>query len=171
MNSLRNVLLAVVLIWGAIFAPSLAPHVISPSHWFEVRRVFVEDSEEGVPPVVVPDRSIHRDFTGSWTAYVRRIDGAAFSDFCRRSSPERFRYFANNEIGNQPRDLRWWLEIPPNPDCVDRATGQAWPVGQYGMVTVWTIYLPFNVRLEVERMSNTFTIWPKGERPQHPPAQ
>lgn len=146
----RLALYAFAIAFWLLILPNVLSATIPASLWLDVRPPFVDDSVEGVPPHITPDREIVRDFTGSWVAYVRRAEGEGFTHWCRRASPEPFRYIAGTQLTEQ-KDMDWWLEIPPNEPC-------EWAPGQYRVTTEWTIHLWGGVKVRTERTSNTFTI-------------
>lgn len=139
----------VLALWLLVI-PYILSHTIPADHWFEVNRVYFEDTVEGVPPHLTVDRSIHRPFRGAWDAEVKREVGSTFQSHCLRHSPGPFDYRTDARIPPDA-DLRWWLEIPPNRDC-------EWAPGRYIVETTWRIYLWLGITLRVKAVSNTFTI-------------
>lgn len=138
--------------------PPLLSAVIPPSLWFQVDRIYLEDSIRGVPPRLTVDRTVHRPFRGSWDALVKAERGAVFvATDCKRYSPGAFDYRVDAVIP-PGADLRWWLSIPPNPDC-------EWNPGRYVVETTWTIHLLAGIELRVGATSNVFTIHETGWTP------
>lgn len=140
--------------WLMLVPPVLSA-VIPGSWWIDVRRMDVSDTVEGVPPTISVDRTVRRSFIGTWQATIRQEVGTGFVPFCRRKSPAAFRYILDGQIGP---DLRWWLEIPPNPDC-------PWLPGRYLVETTWQVHYLRMFVFETSITSNVFTIHAEGELP------
>jgi hypothetical protein len=144
-----GVLVGLILFaWGL---PTLGALLISPKRYLDVTSVTVSDSTAGVPPAIMPNRRIVRDFTGEWSVYVRALseDGYTFG-YCLAHSVRAGRYYADSGPVLD-RDMDWWMAIPPNAPC-------PWEPGRYLVRTEWTILLPLGIRLRVENQSNVFTV-------------
>lgn len=142
-----------VLLWWQI-VPTVLSAVIPPERWMDVRNVVIKDSVAGVPPEVAVDRTIHRDFTGSYRVDLRRETAEGFSSWCTRGAAD-VPYRADAAFG-EARDLDWWMGIPPNPPCRP-------PVGPgiYYAIVDWRIpILGGYVTLNITRQSNNFVITP-----------
>ena len=130
---------------------SLVYLLVPVSRWFEVHGVSVSDTAMGSSPKVTVDRQIHRPFTGSWTVTLRRELGDGFTAVCTRNGRNDYR---PGSALPADTDLRWWMAIPPGPEC-RRITP-----GRYIVTILWRVEaegLPSKV---VRAESNVFEIRP-----------
>jgi hypothetical protein len=142
--------------FGVLFWWQVMPHVLAatipPDPWMEVRNVVIKDSVVGVPPEVVVDRTIRRDFEGAYRVDVRRETPAGFVSWCARGATD-VPYRTGAPFG-EGRDLDWWMGIPPNPACQPPIHA-----GTYYAIVDWRIPVLWGyVTLTVTRQSNNFII-------------
>jgi hypothetical protein len=129
------------------FLAALALTQLAPaSLWFEVRSVEVLDSVTDATPVMVIDRIIHRDFSGTYTVDVEKLQPSGrFTVVCSARNSTNYR--ADAELPD-PVTLDWWT----------------WPVncqigpGQYRVETRWRIEPDFFPDKQVEFISNVFSV-------------
>lgn len=148
-----------IIAWAFVIPPVLS-RVIPATFWYQPGPLFVHDGVAGEPPVVVPTRTIRRNFLGFWSANVYRERDGVFVLHCHRETPEPFIYRVPEPGAPSPApaapaaplDMNWWLEIPPNPEC-------SWPAGAYRIVTRWEVRLPLGISPSVEVNSNVFTLY------------
>jgi hypothetical protein len=140
-----------VLFWWQV-APHILAAMIPAEWWMDVRNVVILDTIDGVPPAVVVDRIVHRDFNGSYRVNVRRAGEGGFSTWCTRGDGD-----VPYKAGEPPPadiDLNWWMGIPPNQPCKP-------PIGPgtYYAITDWRIpILGGYATLQITRQSNNFTV-------------
>jgi hypothetical protein len=122
---------------------------IPTSEFFEVRSVAITSAMEGYRHTVRVDRSINRDFVADWVVTVRKFTDNGLQMFCSRRGRNDYR------AGTPPptRNLRWWMDIPPNVECPRMEPGQ------YIVSFLWLVHLPGGDR-EVRADSNVFEVWP-----------
>lgn len=118
------------------------------SFWFEVVSVRVFDAKVGESILMAVDRRINRDFSGSWIASVRRLDGGGWVSYCTATG--RTNYAVDSRLP-EPLTLRWWT----HPEC------NPLPAGKYQMRTTWVIHGP-NLLPDktVQADSNIFQVNP-----------
>jgi hypothetical protein len=94
------------------------------SRWLEVDSVVVVSGKAGEPLAMEVDREVKDDFTATWSASVRSIDGHVV---CSGSATSNYRHGAN-----LPPDttLAWWT----NGGC------NSLPAGRYYLATDWRIH-------------------------------
>lgn len=96
--------------------------------FYEVRRVSVGNSVVGESIILDVDRTIHREFSGSFVVEVRTFPQR--TAYCVGEGS--VRYHPEAELPD-PITLQWWTF---NDEC----TGPDLPVGDYIVVTHWTIH-------------------------------
>lgn len=131
---------AAVMMWSA--------HLVSPTHWLDVRSVRVFDARVGHPVAMAVDRTIVRDFRGQWLVTIRRQGFGGWETWCNASGSANYSTEAQFP---DPLTLQWWTY----PDC------HPLPAGRYVMRTAWTVMglgpLPDK---EVRVDSNIFEVAP-----------
>jgi hypothetical protein len=116
--------------------------------WFEVRSVFVHDAVEGSTPLLVVDRTIHREFRGRWIATVMREGEGGFYTFCTARGENDYSPDARLP---QPVDLNWWTWPTV---CI-------LPAGRYQLRTLWAIDPVWLPSRELRIATNVFSIYPR----------
>ena len=113
---------------GLLWLTTLASvHFWPATWWLEVQSVRVADGIAGQPVVMHVERTIHRDFVGTWGVTVRALQEKNTLIACAASAVTDYRIGADlPEI----LTLGWWT----NGQC------QALPPGTYIVQTVWQIH-------------------------------
>lgn len=124
---------------------------IPVSRWFEVHGVAISDTVMGESAHVAVDREIHRPFTASWTVKLRRELGNGFTAVCARHGKNDYR---PGSTLPPDTDLRWWMAIPPNPECRRIAPGR------YIVTILWNVEAEGLPPKVVRAESNLFEIRP-----------
>ena len=132
------------LLWLSTLA---AIHLWPAAWWFEVESVRVADGVSGQPVFMHVQRTIHRDFTGTWGVTVRLLEDKGTYVACAASAVTDYR------IGSDLPEvvtLGWWT----NGQC------KTLPPGIYIVQTVWQIHgsgiLPAKT---VQATSNPFKVY------------
>lgn len=135
------------LLWLSALA---AMHLWPASWWLEISSVRVADGIEGKPVLMHVERTIHRDFVGTWGVSVRSLTDQGSMVACAASAVSDCRIDADlPEI----LTLGWWT------------AGQCrtLPAGTYIVQTTWQIHgsgtLPAKT---VQATSNPFVIYAGG---------
>ncbi len=149
---------AIFLIWFlcvVVWVPMLFP----PSHWYELRSVRIEDSVVGTPSRIGADRTIRRNFLGSYS--VRILAFPSNDLVCVAGPFEPFPY-RKTDTPLENKDLAWWLR---DRDAFEACEEQGMTAGQYVAVTNHTILNPWrfvpwvDVITTPDIASNVFTIF------------
>lgn len=104
-----------------------AMHFWPATWWLDVESVRVADGVSGQPVVMHVQRTIHRDFTGTWGVTVRALEESRTHIACAASAVTDYR------IGSDLPEvvtLGWWT----NGQC------RTLPAGIYIVQTVWQIH-------------------------------
>ena len=132
------------LLWLTTLA---AVHLWPASWWLELDSVRVADGVVGQPVVMHVQRTIHRDFTGTWGVTVRALEDTGTFVACAASAVSDYR------IGSDLPEvitLGWWT----NGRC------ETLPPGTYLVQTTWQILgsgiMPAKT---VQATSNPFVIY------------
>lgn len=137
------------LLW---LSASSVIHLWPASWWLEIDSVRVADGIEGKPVLMHVERTIHRDFTGTWGVSVRRLtdQGQGSMVACVASAMSDYRI---DEYLPGLLTLGWWT----NGRC------ETLPPGTYLVQTTWQIHgsgtLPAKT---VQAASNPFVIYAGG---------
>ena len=127
-----------------------AMHLWPASWWLEIASVQVADGIEGKPVLMHVERTIHRDFTGTWGVSVRSLTNHGSSVACAASAVSSYRI--NADLPGV-LTLGWWT----NGRC------ETLPAGTYLIQTTWQIHgsgiLPSKT---VQATSNPFVIYARG---------
>lgn len=116
------------------------------SFWFDVQTVYVHDSKEDESVLMEVDRTIKRDFVGTWVVSVRKVDDGRREVVCYASSESNYRHGSDLP---PVLTLGWWT----NGRC-DRL-----PVGKYVVSTDWNIHASdFWPSKRVSAESNVFEV-------------
>lgn len=109
-------------LWLALLA---AVHLWPASWWLDVRSVRISDAAHGDSPAMLVERTISREFKGTWQITVRRWDGG-WVVWCNASGTSNYKPSASLPPA---LTLRWWTD------------GQCHPLdaGKYTVTTTWTI--------------------------------
>lgn len=143
---------ALALVTVFVLGPAIVPHVVSMSRYYELKSVTVEDTMPGVPPRMIVDRTIHRDFRGRYEIEIMRAEGSEFSVWWQCGPHEStWRVYRDDAVLPADLNLDWWMGIPPNQEC-------PLPEGIYKVVT--TIYArgPLGAELATTTESNVFNV-------------
>jgi hypothetical protein len=147
--------LAAVFVFAVM--PHLAPLFWPMRHFYDLRSVMVSNAPEGTSPHMLVDRTIKRDFRGRYEVEILRAEGSEMVLYwgcgVHASSERTYRVIAALP---DPLTLDWWLDIPPNRECL-------LPPGQYRIITTVYAETPFGAEVSVERPSNLFTVY--GSKP------
>lgn len=123
-----------------------AMHFWPASWWLEIASVRVADGIEGRPILMHVERTIHRDFTGTWGVSVRSLTDHGSMIACAASAVSDYRIGADFP---GVLTLGWWT----NGHC------ETLPAGTYLVQTTWQIhgsgFLPAKT---VQATSNPFVI-------------
>ena len=135
------------LLWLSALA---AMHLWPASWWLEIASVRVADGIEGKPVLMHVERTIHRDFSGTWGVSVRSLTNHGSSVACAASAVSSYRIDADFP---GVLTLGWWT----NGRC------ETLPAGTYLVQTTWQIHgsgiLPAKT---VQATSNPFVIYARG---------
>ena len=135
------------LLWLSALA---AMHLWPASWWLEIASVRVADGIEGKPVLMHVERTIHRDFTGTWGVSVRSLTDQGSMVACAASAVSDYRIGADFP---EVLTLGWWT----NGRC------ETLPPGTYLVQTTWQIHgsgiLPAKT---VQATSNPFVIYAGG---------
>ena len=127
-----------------------AMHLWPASWWLEIDSVRVADGTEGRPILMHVERTIHRDFSGTWGVSVRSLTGQGSMVSCAASAVSSYRTGADLP---EVLTLGWWR----NGRC------ETLPPGTYLVQTTWQIHgsgiLPAKT---VQATSNPFVIYAGG---------
>ena len=132
---------------GLLWLSALATmHLWPASWWLEIASVRVADGIEGKPVLMHVERTIHRDFTGTWGVSVRSLTDQGSMVACAASAVSDYRI---GEDLPEVVTLGWWT----NGRC------ETLPAGTYLVQTTWQIHgsgiLPSKT---VQATSNPFKI-------------
>lgn len=124
-----------------------AMHFWPASWWLEISSVRVADGIEGRPVLMHVERTINRDFTGTWGVTVRELQDTGTYVACAASAVSDYR------IGSDLPEvvtLGWWT----NGRC------ETLPAGTYIVQTTWQVHgagiLPAKT---LQVTSNPFVIY------------
>ena len=135
------------LLWLSALA---AMHLWPASWWLEIASVRVADGIDVKPVLMHVERTIHRDFTGTWGVSVRSLTNHGSSVACAASAVSSYRIDADLP---GVLTLGWWT----NGRC------ETLPAGTYLVQTTWQIHssgiLPAKT---VQATSNPFVIYARG---------
>lgn len=130
-----------IILIGLIFT-----HVAPASLWLEVDSVFVDESIVGDQPTMKVERTIHRDFTGSYVVDVeKRNDNGFYTIVC--SSFSSVNYNSDAKFPD-PITLDWWT-FPITCDLGE---------GTYRVETSWTVNPDWFPKKTISIVSNDFHI-------------
>lgn len=137
---------AVVAGWFAY--SSAIKKSVPATDFFTVREINIPDFVEGSDPVVVYDRTIKRDFIGTFIVEIHKAETSANYAVCSNSAAR------NYKAGEKPPPtvtLKWF---------VDRDCGLS--AGQYVAETTWKIEAEGYPAKEYSATSNVFRVLPEG---------
>ena len=118
----------------------------APDKWFTVAQVYVPDHTEGEVPVLDVDRTIHRDFNGTWVAEIQRQVGTGkWGNVCSGNGTN---HYSVEDTLPEPVTMDWWT-FPAK--CRPKA-------GRYRLFTTWVIRPDNYPTKRVIATSNTFTV-------------
>jgi len=140
--------------WLVLFASFLyfVPSVMMSHIWLELKSVDVVHADNGLNMIV--DRTIHRDFRGSFRVTVRTKEG----DIVCYGAPEEPFQYHKNAVLPQPLLLSWWLGSKKElEDCVAAGMGS----GDYYLDTCQSVrFTELNIVLARRCVrSNVFTVY------------
>jgi hypothetical protein len=81
----------------------MALMLLTPAHWFELKRIEVLNARQGQPVPIIYDREFYRDFDGEWFVAVWRMDRAEWASYCAAS--DKWSYRAASP--DHRKDLEW----------------------------------------------------------------
>lgn len=156
-------------VWSAVVAlifylqvlPPILSRIIPFEWWMDINKIEVFDAVAGSSIRVAVDRSIYRDFRGTYVVHIRKITPTGFEAACSRGE-ERISYSRGAEFGSS-RDLNWYMGIPPNAECyppIDQAPGR-----YYAIVEHWIPILGGYVTLHNVEQTNVFSVYAPGQAP------
>lgn len=153
-----------IVIWN--LAPPLLSAVIPSSLWMVVNKVFVNSTRVGEVQTMEVDRTIYRDFRGSFNVQIRRAEGGGFAPYCS-GGEDNLPYRVDATLPD-PTTLGWWIGAkdsgPCEIDTVDLHGKPAQivrlPPGQYYVITQWTIPTILGAHAVIENQSNAFEVTP-----------
>ena len=146
---LGDALMAAMLIIGVVWLTLV--YAVTARFWFDPRSVWVADTTQGSMAEMQVDRTIKRNFHGSYTATVRVVPGmTVVCDAVGSVS------YSKDSTLPKPLTLRWWAHSD------SRCHGSNLPVGDYILDTCWIIEQPFKVlpNKTVCTRSNQFRVQP-----------
>gem|GEM_PF-1259907 len=141
---------AVVMTVGYGYYDDLAKKNTPASDFFTVRQVSIPDFSEGQNPVIVYDRTVKKDFFGTFVVEIHRAEEGVNYAVCSNSASRTYR------LGEKPPetvDLKWFI---------DRECGLL--PGQYVAETTWKIEAEGYPTKEYSAVSNVFKVFPKGAK-------
>lgn len=122
-------------------------HLWPASWWLEVDSVRVADGVVNKPVVMYVQRTIHRDFVGTWGVTVRELENTGTYVTCAASAVSDYR------IGTDLPEvitLGWWT----NGRC------ETLPAGTYLIQTTWQIHsVSIFPTKTIQATSNPFVIY------------
>lgn len=152
----------VFMVWllaMSIWAPSFVPVGV----FMDLRAVFVEDTVSGVPPKILVDREIHKDFLGTYSVTIRSYPENTI--VCASPYIIPFPYRADATLPENV-DLAWWLF---DGKAYDQCEAENLKPGRYRVITYHTVHDPFKLAPWIETLrseptiSNVFRIFPSDE--------
>lgn len=127
-----------------------ATHLWPASWWLEISSVRVADGIEGKPVLMHVERTIHRDFVGTWGVSVRSLTDQGSMVACAASAVSDYRIGADLP---EALTLGWWT----NGRC------ETLPAGTYLVQTTWQIHVSGLLPAKtVQATSNPFVIYAGG---------
>jgi hypothetical protein len=119
------------------------------SYWLEVAPILAGPARAGKAVPMAVERSINRDFVGSWTVSVKQYSVAGWVSFCSASGQTRYTKDAKLPAN---LDLGWWTD----------GRCPSLPVGRYLVDTVWSVHSVFwgLPTKDVVIRSNIFEVTP-----------
>lgn len=127
------------------------------TEFFEVKNINIPDFTQGTDPVMAYDRTIKKNFIGTFIVEIHKAEKDVHNAVCSNSAT---RTYKANE---QPPDivtLDWF---------VDRKCGL--PPGQYVVETTWKIEAEGYPAKEYSALSNVFRVLPEGAQAYVTPEQ
>ncbi len=131
-------------VFGALLFWSLGT-MIPTSIWYEVRSVQVLDTQEGVSPRMIVDRTIRMPVDMDWSVVVYRVTDDGYLSECRSTGHNEYDPSATLPPA---LDLDWWtfpVECKLKP-------------GNFVVRTLWTLNLFGFLRKPIRAVSNVFTV-------------
>lgn len=125
--------------------------------FFTVREINIPDFVQGTDPVMVYDRTIKRDFIGTFVVEIHRAEKGANYAVCSNSAT---RTYKAGEKAPETVTLDWF---------VDRKCGLM--PGQYVAETAWKIEAEGYPDKEYSAISNVFRVIPEGAQTYVTPEQ
>lgn len=125
--------------------------------FFTVREINIPDFEQGDDPVMVYDRTIKRDFIGTFIVELRKAEKGVREPACANSVVRTYK------IGEKPPEtvtLKWFVDR----EC-------PLPEGQYVAEATWRIEAEGFPMKEYSAVSNVFRVLPKGAQAYVTPEQ
>lgn len=149
----RVVIIAAVVFWAG-FSLLALPWLVSMlwpfSYFMDVRNIFVSDGTTHIEPIVVVDKTIHRNVELDTVTEVWLWKSQEWTPFCRRSDRD-VPYHVDMEV-DFPRTLSNWMYIPPNPPCPPMMPGR------YQVSKTYSLIWIFGAQLRHTEWSNQFSI-------------
>jgi hypothetical protein len=141
----------VIIIFSTILSCLMYLQEVPASHWLDIRKVSIYDSVAGEQILLAVDRTVNKEFFGTWFVSVREIKPTGVSIVC---SGEGKSYYKLNSVYPEPLTLKWWSE-----NC------STLPPGQYQVTTTWRwsislLGLTFPKELTID--SNPFRVLSAG---------
>ena len=135
--------------WPWVITALLLPLQLWPaSWWLDVRSVNIRSAPVGEPLLMMVERTVKRDFRGSWNVTLRRWDGNGWVTWCNATGRTNYR---NEATLPKNLALQWWTDGACHP----------LPVGRYKTSTSWSIESPsFMPNKTTVAESNVFEVLP-----------
>lgn len=154
-------------IWAVIIGAGLltgyvqyqkAAHEAAPAtDWFTVREVNIPNFVEGQNPIIVYDRTIKKDFFGTFVVEIHKAEPGVNYAVCSNSAS---RTYKAGEKPPETVDLKWFVDR----DCGLKS-------GQYVAETTWKIEAEGYPDKEYSAVSNVFQVLPAGSQTYITPKQ
>ena len=116
--------------------------------WFDVAALDVQNTVQDAMPLVTLDRTIHREFDGSWQAVIRQSDDAG-GWVSVLSTPVNERPYLPDSRLPEPVTLEWLVDAPG----MDRL-----PCGAYDLIVTWRVWPDSPVWERTLRRHDSFSI-------------
>ena len=146
--------MAMSLRWSLLMSVTagllLAPHLWPASAWLEVASVRVGAGVAGEPIPMVVDRTVHREFHGTWFVTIRQWTEVGWVPYCNASGTSNY---APGSALPAKLTLAWWTDN----DCPHLEAGR------YVVDTRWIIRddWPLLPERTVVAKSNIFEVAPR----------
>ena len=143
-----------VILGFLLFAamPVVVPFFVPMSRFYELRSVTISGADYGTSPRMLVDRTIYRDFRGRYEVQILEEAGGELVPYWG-CGPHASDWRTYRQEARLPADLNldWWMDIPPNRECM-------LDPGRYKIITTVYAQTWFGTEVSTELGSNIFEI-------------